>query len=84
MSGNGKELNVDTLYCKLNNYCVHRLLWENKRLGMNDKDIWAEIKDLFQSEDYNLFMELRPIEMIWGDTSKIDDLLKTKNDEADR
>lgn len=61
---------------KLNIYCVHRLLCDNKDLGMADTDIWAEIKNLFESTDYNLQMELRPIEMIWGDTKAVDELLR--------
>ena len=62
--------------CKLNLYCIHRLLLDCKQLGQADKDMWTDLKELFQSADYNLSMELRPIEILWGDTKGIDGLIK--------
>jgi len=60
---------------KVNMYLIHKLLWEIKALGISDVDTWKDLKELFQSTDYNLQMELRPIEFVWGDTSEIDKLL---------
>ncbi len=65
---------------KMNMYCIHRLLWDSKQLGQPDKEIWTDLKELFQSADYNLSMEIRPIEMVWGDTEKVDQILKDASD----
>ena len=69
---------------KLNLYCIHRLLWDCKALGQADKDMWTDLKELFQSADYNLSMELRPIEMLWGDTKEIDMLIKELSGENNK
>jgi hypothetical protein len=79
-----KKLSVKETTCKLNMYCIHRLLWDNKRLGQTDKDIWMELKELFQSADYSLSMELRPIEMLWGDTQGIDNFMKEMSGTLDK
>ena len=73
----GKQAN---LQCKINMYCIHRLLMDNKRIGMPDKKLWEELKNLFQSADYNLTMELRNVEQVWGDTSTVDQMLKEKSE----
>ncbi len=63
---------------KLNLYCIHKLLWDSKQSEQPDNEIWADIKELFQSVDYGLQMELRPIPMIWGDITEIEKILKGK------
>jgi len=68
-----KEWN--TVQIKMNLYLIHKMLWEMKQNGHKDVEIWKDLKELFQSADYGLQMELRPIEMIWGDTKEINDIL---------
>jgi len=68
----------DEVRCKLNVYCIHKLITDCKQAGMPDKDIWRDIKECFQSSGDKLEMEVRPIEMLWGDTKKIDELLQAK------
>ena len=84
MSKDDKKPNGKEMTCKLNMYCIHRLLWESKHLGQPDKDIWMELKELFQSADYNLAMELRPVEMLWGDTQGIDNFMKEMSGTLDK
>ena len=71
----------DEVRCKLNVYCIHKLIMDCKNAGMPDKEIWADVKECFQSSGDKLEMEVRPLEMLWGDTTKIDLLLQTKAEE---
>lgn len=61
---------------KLSLYMIHKLLWECKQNKLPDVAIWTHVKEMFQSADYGLQMELRPINMVWGDTTSIDNILK--------
>jgi len=74
-----QEKALEKITGKLNMYCIHQLLWDSKRNGLKDVDIWTDLKEMFQSADYGLQMELRPIEMVWGDTEAVNDLLRKRS-----
>ena len=72
-----EEKKLQGIISKLNMYCIHKLLWDCKRSGTPDKEIWRDLKECFQSGDYGLDMELRPVDMLWGDTNGINEYLES-------